>query len=211
MSDDFTLSIEVQLTVEDAPALLEAFGKTDVGCALVEHSAELLAESSDLHLAVALQHLVRPPTVEGVPGVTRRGTCTRVTRTPQDPPPKAPERSGAEHWRRGLTHDGYVVATLRLATPEEGGWDRVVQSGYFAQWWLVVGHSEHWLGPAGLDLLGERRSLKPGETGQVAIYPQWPAYWRQVEGMRVLRLREGLGKKTLGVATVSDRVNVPLD
>jgi len=86
---------------------------------------------------------------------------------------------GVEHWRRVLGHEGYFVADLRLNTPEEGGGKRPLQGGYSAQWWLVVDSGERWLGPGGIDLLGEQRRIKPGETGQAAIYPWWPAYWQR--------------------------------
>jgi hypothetical protein len=57
-------------------------------------------------------------------------------------------------------------------------------------------------------LLDERRSIKPGEAGRVAIRPMDPAAWRGVGTSNVLHLRERVGQ-TLGVATVQERIGVP--
>ncbi len=112
-----------------------------------------------------------------------------------------------ERWRRLIGHEGYLVADLRLSTPAEGGRSRAVQSGYHAQWWLV-GDGETWLGSGPIDLLDERRSIKPGEAGRVAIRPMDPSAWRTVGPQDVLHLRERVGQ-TLAIATVQDRIRVP--
>jgi hypothetical protein len=112
-----------------------------------------------------------------------------------------------ERWRRLIGHDGYFVADLRVCTPAEGGRGRALQSGYHAQWWRV-GEGESWLGSGPIDLLGEQRSIKPGEAGEVAIRPMDPSAWRTVGPQDVLHLRERVGQ-TLGVATVRERVDVP--
>jgi hypothetical protein len=112
-----------------------------------------------------------------------------------------------ERWRRLIGHDGYLVADLRLATPAEGGRGRALQSGYHASWWLA-GDGETWLGSGPIDLLDERRSIKPGEAGRVAIRPMDPSAWRTVGAEDVLHLRERVGQ-TLGIATVRARVGVP--
>jgi hypothetical protein len=75
-------------------------------------------------------------------------------------------------------------------------------------WWLVSGDGETWLGSGPLDLRDERRSIKPGESGRVAIHPMNPSAWRGVDAQCVLHLRERVGQ-TLGVATVMERVDVP--
>lgn len=115
-----------------------------------------------------------------------------------------------ERWRQVIGHDGYFVADLRLTTPEEGGRARAIQSGYHAQWWLVAGADETWLGSGPVDLLDERRSIKPGHTGRVAIRPMYPTAWQHVDTEHVLHLRERIGQ-TLGIATVTARVDVPDD
>jgi len=94
-----------------------------------------------------------------------------------------------------------------LTTPAEGGRRRAVQGGYHAQWWLV-GDGETWLGGGPIDLLDERRSIRPGEIGRVPIRPMDPSAWRAVGPKDLLHLRERVGQ-TLGIATVRDRVAVP--
>lgn len=113
-----------------------------------------------------------------------------------------------ERWRRLIGHDGYLVAHLRLNTPQEGGRGRAVQSGYHALWWLVRGSDETCVGSGPLDLLDEQRSIKPGQSGRIAIRPMDPSAWRQVDDGSLLHLRERVGQ-TLGVATVEERVGVP--
>ncbi len=113
-----------------------------------------------------------------------------------------------ERWRRLIGHEGYLVAELRLNTPAEGGRSRAVQGGYHAQWWLVTESGETRLGSGPIDLLDERRSIKPGQTGRVAIRPMDPSDWREVGTSDALHLRERVGQ-TLGVATVKERVGVP--
>jgi hypothetical protein len=113
-----------------------------------------------------------------------------------------------ERWRQLIGHDGWVEAELRLATPAEGGRGRAVQSGYRAVWWRVSAEGEVFVGSGPLDLLDDRRSLKPGGTCRVAIRPMDPSAWRQVDAGSRLHLRERPGQ-TLGVATVISRVGVP--
>lgn len=113
-------------------------------------------------------------------------------------------------WRKFIGHDGYFVATLRLTTPQEGGRSRAVQSGYHAQWWLVEAAGESWRGSGPIDIVSETRSIKPGQQGEVRIYPMDPAQWRDVIAGAVLHLRERVGQ-TLGVAAVTERVRVPQD
>ncbi len=113
-----------------------------------------------------------------------------------------------EGWRRVIGHDGYLVADLRVRTSTEGGRTRAVQGGYHAQWWRVAEDGETWLGSGPIDLLDERRSIKPGEAGRVAIRPMDPSAWRGVGTSDVLHLREAVGQ-TLGGATVQERVGVP--
>lgn len=113
-----------------------------------------------------------------------------------------------ERWRRVIGHDGFLLADLRLSTPEEGGRGRAVQSGYHAMWWLVSRDGETWLGSGPLDLRDGRRSIKPGESGRVGIRPMDPSAWRGVDARCVLHLRERVGQ-TLGVATVIQRIDVP--
>lgn len=115
---------------------------------------------------------------------------------------------GVERWRRLIGHDGYLLADLRVATPAEGGRRRAVQGGYHAQWWLVSGGDEVWVGSGPLDLLDEQRSIKPGHNGQVAIHPMDPSAWQDVDSGSVLHMRERVGQ-TLGVANVTTRVGVP--
>lgn len=112
-----------------------------------------------------------------------------------------------ERWRRVIGHDGYLVADLRLCTPQEGGRSRAVQSGYHSQWWLVRDSGEHWVGSGPLDV-ADGPSIKPGATGTVHVHPMDPAQWRDVKPGAVLHLRERVGQ-TLGVATVRERVAVP--
>lgn len=113
-----------------------------------------------------------------------------------------------ERWRRVIGHDGYLVATLRITTPAEGGRSRAVQSGYHAGWWRVDASDESWLGSGPIDLMDEQRSIKPGHSGRVAIRPMDPQVWRGVQAGTVLHLRERVGQ-TLGVATVEGRVRMP--
>jgi hypothetical protein len=126
-----------------------------------------------------------------------------------------------ERWRRQIGHDGYLVARLRLLPPDEGGRPRAVQSGYRAQWWLVGAGSsagtvrvggaasgEAWLGGAPIDVVGDRRSIRPGEEGVVHLHPMDPAPWQDVLGGAVLHLREREGM-TLGIATVEEVVDLP--
>jgi hypothetical protein len=130
-----------------------------------------------------------------------------------------------ETWRRAIGHEGYVVTRLRVLTPEEGGRSRAVQSGYRAQWWLIgagagagAGHGERapdgarpdelWLGGAPLDVVGDRRSIRPGEEGVVHLHPMDPAPWQDVVHGAVLHLREREGM-TLGIATVEEVVDLP--
>lgn len=113
-----------------------------------------------------------------------------------------------ERWRRLIGHDGRLVADLRLLTPAEGGRGRAVQSGYHAQWWLVGPTGETWVGSGPIDLLDGRRSIKPGNSGSIAIYPMDPSAWQAVGSGSVLHLRERVGQ-TLGVATVKERIDVP--
>src|SRR5665811_880726 len=93
-------------------------------------------------------------------------------------------------WRDVIGHDGYFAATLRLTTPDEGGRSRAVQSGYHAQWWLVEAARESWRGSGPIDIVGEDRSIKPGQQGEVRIYPMDPSQWRDVTAGAVLHLRE---------------------
>ena len=113
-------------------------------------------------------------------------------------------------WRDVIVHDGYLAATLRLTTPGEGGRSRAVQSGYHAQWWLVEAARESWRGSGPIDIVGESRSIKPGQQGEVRIYPMDPSQWLDVTAGAVLHLRERVGQ-TLGVAVVAERVRVPQD
>lgn len=118
-----------------------------------------------------------------------------------------PYRRSVERWRRVIGHDGYMRADLQLNTPNEGGRSRSVQSGYHAQWWQVDGSDERWLGSGPLDLI-DTRSIKPGATGSIKIYPMHPPSWRGVGAGAVLHLRERVAQ-TLGVAVILDRVQVP--
>ena len=113
-----------------------------------------------------------------------------------------------ERWRRVIGHDGHLVADLRMATPQEGGLGRAIQSDYHAIWWLVSTGGETCVGSGPIDLLDEQRSIKPGHTGRVAIHPMDPSVWRRVGDGSLLHLRERPGQ-TLGVATVKERVDVP--
>jgi hypothetical protein len=113
-------------------------------------------------------------------------------------------------WRDVIGHDGYFAATLRLTTPDEGGRSRAVQSGYHAQWWLLEAAEESWRGSGPIDIVGETRSIKPGQQGEVRIYPMDPSQWRDVTVGAVLHLREKVGQ-TLGVAVVAERIRVPQD
>ena len=115
---------------------------------------------------------------------------------------------GLERWRRVIGHDGHLVADLRIATPEEGGRGRAVQSGYHAVWWVVSDGEDTVVGSGPIDLLDEQRSIKPGQTGRVAIHPMDPVAWQQIGEGNQLHLRERPGQ-TLGVATVRKRVGVP--
>lgn len=113
-----------------------------------------------------------------------------------------------ERWRCILRHDGYFLADLRVATTAEGGRSRALQGGYRAQWWVVDGVVERWLGTGPIDLADEQRSIKPGTSGRVMIRPMDPAPWHGVGAGSVLHMRERVGQ-TLGVATVAESVNVP--
>ena len=115
-----------------------------------------------------------------------------------------------ERWRRLIGHDGRFIADLRLTTPAEGGRGRAVQSGYLAQWWLVGAAGETWVGSGPIDLLDGQRSIKPGHSGRVAVYPMDPSAWQAVGSGSVLHLRERVGQ-TLGVATVKERIDVPAE
>ncbi|MCL3862527.1 hypothetical protein [Actinotalea sp. K2] len=113
-----------------------------------------------------------------------------------------------DRWRRLIGHDGRLLADLRLSTPGEGGRGRAVQSGYHASWWLILGDEERCLGSGPIDLLDGRRSIKPGDSGRIAIHPMDPSAWRGIDTPSVLHLRERVGQ-TLGVAMVTARVDVP--
>lgn len=113
-------------------------------------------------------------------------------------------------WRDVIGHDGYFAATLRLTTPDEGGRSRAVQSGYHAQWWSLEAAEESWRGSGPIDIVGETRSIKPGQQGEIRIYPMDPSQWRDVTAGAVLHLREKVGQ-TLGVAVVTESVRVPQD
>ena len=113
-----------------------------------------------------------------------------------------------ERWRRGIGHDGHLVADLRLNTPCEGGRGRSLQSGYHAIWWRSGAvDDEGWLGSGPLDVI-DLRSIRPGAKGAVRIYPMQPSSWRDVGAGTVLDLRERVGQ-TLGVAVVRERIGVP--
>ena len=116
-------------------------------------------------------------------------------------------RRFVERWRQVIGHDGYLRADLRLNTPVDGGRSRSVQSGYRAQWWHADGSEERWLGSGPLDLV-DARSIKPGTTGSIKIYPMHPSSWLGVGVGAVLHLRERVGQ-TLGIAVVLDRVQRP--
>ena len=94
-----------------------------------------------------------------------------------------------------------------MRTPVEGGRGRSVQSGYHAQWWHPDGSDMQWLGSGPLDLV-DARSIKPGATGVIKIYPMDPRSWSGVGVGATLHLRERVGQ-TLGVAVVLERVQVP--
>ena len=111
-----------------------------------------------------------------------------------------------EQWRRVIGHDGYLLADLRLATSEEGGRGRAVQSGCHAQWWLE-GREERWVGSGPLDVIAAP-SIKPGTTGTVRIHPMTPREWQGIAPGAVLHLRERVGQ-TPGVATVRQLIAVP--
>ena len=111
-------------------------------------------------------------------------------------------------WRELIGHEGYLVARLRMLTSAEGGRNRTLQSGFRAAWWLVGASEETWVGEGPLDLVGDRRSLKPGEVAEIRVHPMDPSEWRHVGPGAVLHLRIAAGK-TLGVATVEDVVGVP--
>ena len=115
-----------------------------------------------------------------------------------------------ERWRRVLGHEGYFLAELRVATPEEGGSNRAIQGGYHAQWWVVEEAAERWVGSGPIDFADEQRSIKPGGVGHVKIRPMAPASWHGVGAGSVLHLRERVGQ-TLGVATVASSIGVPAD
>lgn len=83
-----------------------------------------------------------------------------------------------------------------------------MQSGYHAVWWLVPDSEPTVVGSGPVDLLDGRRSIRPGETGRVAVHPMDPSAWRGVADGSVLHLRERPGQ-TLGVAVVRERVGVP--
>jgi len=110
-------------------------------------------------------------------------------------------------WRRVMGHDGFLIADLRLRSPQEGGRGRAVQSGYHAQWWWAENADERWLGSGPIDVT-TGPSIKPGATGVVHVHPMDPSSWREVGAGAVLHLREREGQ-TLGVATVRERVAVP--
>jgi len=113
-------------------------------------------------------------------------------------------------WRAVIGHEGYLVARLRMLTSDEGGRGRAVQSGYRARWWLVGLADEAWLGEGPLDLVGDRRSLQPGDEAEVRVHPMDPSQWQGLGPGVVLHLREWEGR-TLGVATVQDVVGVPAE
>lgn len=116
-----------------------------------------------------------------------------------------------ERWRRLIGHEGYLLVELRVLTPAEGGRSRALQTGYHAVWWQPDDQSEGWpLGSGPIDLLAGQRSLRPGQSGPVAVRPMDPAPWRDVDAGAVLHLRERAGQ-TLGVADVVRRVDLPED
>ena len=129
--------------------------------------------------------------------------------------PRVPLRTQAYYgplmggWREIIGHDGYLTADLEWSTRVEGGSKHAVQSGYHAAWWLVDGEAERWLGSGPLDVV-EALSIKPGATGPIKIYPLYPPDWVGVGPGAVLHLRERR-VKTLGIAVVKERVDVPDD
>ncbi len=95
-------------------------------------------------------------------------------------------------WRTMLDHDGIVVIELTLIPTAEGGLERELTSGYKADWtWPDLGslgdrrsgeHSTPDEAPravrAPIDIAdGDRRCIRPGETGLVHAHPYQPELW----------------------------------
>lgn len=116
-----------------------------------------------------------------------------------------------ELWRRLIGHTGTFLAELELWDTSRAPKARPIQSGYRACW-SFEGLRQFELPEGPIDLVGDRRSLKPGEQGLVLIHPLIPAFWVNVQPGSVLRLFSSTAHpRETGRATVLERRNVPLD
>lgn len=111
-------------------------------------------------------------------------------------------------WTRFAQRSGFLEADLELGTFP---WVKAVQSGFRAIWSLRgvpqgrIGDPMN--GPIVL-LDEERASIRPGETGRIAIYPQILEHWRGVAPGTELVMRARRGRE-LGHARVSRVVAEP--
>lgn len=108
-------------------------------------------------------------------------------------------------WRQHLGHDGRVRIRLRLLSPGEGGRDRALQTGFKAEW-LLPGDERPAAAP--IDLVGGRRSLRPGDEARVVAHPLEPERWHDLAPGTAVDLHWSPGRR-LGLGVVEAVEAVP--
>jgi hypothetical protein len=110
-----------------------------------------------------------------------------------------------DRWRQQLGHDGRVRIRLRLLSPGEGGRDRALQTGFKAEWLLP---DDERPAAAPIDLVGGRRSLRPGDEAVVVAHPLEPERWHDLAVGTSIDLFWSRGRR-LGVGVVEAVEDVP--
>lgn len=109
-----------------------------------------------------------------------------------------------ERWTEAERENGYIRASLRLLSHDEGGRQSPIASGYRSHWAFPPEiHGERHDGPLTLEA-GPSEWLDPGEEANVRLHPLFPDLWPPlVPGVRLTMLE---GARVVGVAEVIEAV-----
>jgi translation elongation factor EF-Tu-like GTPase len=107
--------------------------------------------------------------------------------------------------RKQEADEGYVLARLRVLTPEEGGRSLPILNGYRSCWDIGATYEgEPCLNDAPLLIEGADR-IELGEEVNVRLHPLLWDFWQDIHVGQRIEMREG--SRTVGVATILERVD----